>query len=76
MNGDTKNKLKGGFWGAIFTAGIAFIAFIYGYGVLNQRVEALEGKTMFIQEINTRLTKIEENVKWLRKDREGSRGER
>lgn len=71
MNGDTKNKLKGGFWGAAITIVIAFIAFIYGYGVLNQRVEAMEGRTDCIREINTRLTKIEADVSWLRYGPEG-----
>lgn len=71
MNGDTRNKLKGSLWGAVITAILTFVAFIYGYGVLNQRVEALEVKVGYIQEINNRLTVIETDVKWIRSNYEG-----
>jgi len=66
MNGDTKLKLRGGFYGAVFMLFITLLSFVFGYGVLSNRVEALEEKTDCITEINDRLARIETDVEWIR----------
>lgn len=69
MNGDTKNKFKGGFYGAAITLFLAFIAFVFGYGVLNNRVEALEKKTDCLEVISNDIATIKNDIQWIKDNR-------
>ncbi len=66
MNGDTKLRLKGGFYGAIITVFVTFIAFVFGYGILNNRVEALEEKTDCLKEIHEDIATIKNDIGWMK----------
>jgi len=68
MNGNTKNKFIGGVYGAIIALFLAFIGFVFGYGILCNRVDALETKTNCIIQINDRLARIETDINWIKEN--------
>ncbi|RJP27381.1 MAG: hypothetical protein C4533_07945 [Candidatus Omnitrophota bacterium] len=59
MNGETKIKLKAGFTGAIITLILTLAGIAFGYGQLNNRVEAMEKRISCIEEIRERLVRVE-----------------
>lgn len=66
MNGDTKNKFRGGIYGAAITALLSVTAFAFGYGILTNRVEALETKTNSIEEIHKDIASIKTDISWIK----------
>lgn len=50
---------------------LAVIAFVFGYGVLNQRVSALEEKSAIVQHMATDITEIKEDVSFIKGKLEG-----
>ena len=66
MNGDTKNKWRGGVYGAAITALLAVVAFAFGYGMLTNRVEALEEKADCIEQIHKDIATIRNDISWIK----------
>jgi len=66
MNGDTKNKWRGGIYGAALTAILAAATFAFGYGMLTNRVEALEEKTGCIEAIHKDIATIKNDISWIK----------
>ena len=66
MNGDKKNKWRGGIYGAFIMAIIYALVFAFGYGVLNSKVEALEEKTECIKEIHKDIATIKNDIAWIK----------
>lgn len=50
---------------------LAITAFVFGYGVLNQRVNALEEKSVAVQSMATDITEIKEDVSYIKGKLEG-----
>lgn len=59
MNGETKIKLKAGFIGATVTLIFTLAGIAFGYGQLNNRVDAMESRISCIEEIRERLVRVE-----------------
>ena len=59
MNGDTKLRLQGAFWGAVLAFAIFLLSATFGYGHLNGRVEGIEQRISCIEDIRERLIKVE-----------------
>jgi len=59
MNGETKIKLKAGFVGAVISLIFALAGIAFGYGQLNNRVDAMESRISCIEEIRERLVRVE-----------------
>ena len=59
MNGETKTKLKAGLVGAVITLIFTLAGIAFGYGQLNNRVDAMESKVSCIEEIRERLVRVE-----------------
>lgn len=59
MNGETKIRLKAGFVGAAITLIFTFAGIAFGYGQLNNRVDAMESRISCIEEIRERLVRVE-----------------
>ena len=59
MNGETKTRLKAGLVGAVITLVFALAGIAFGYGQLNNRVDAMESKVSCIEEIRERLVRVE-----------------
>lgn len=59
MNGETKIRLKSGFIGAVISLILTLWGIAFGYGQLNNRVDAMESKVNCIGEIRERLVRVE-----------------
>ena len=59
MNGETKIRLKAGLVGAVITLIFTLAGIAFGYGQLNNRVDAMESKVSCIEEIRERLVRVE-----------------
>jgi hypothetical protein len=59
MNGETKTKLKAGLVGAVITLIFTLAGIAFGYGQLNNRVDAMESRISCIEEIRERLVRVE-----------------
>jgi len=59
MNGDTKQRLWGGFIGGILVLLLSLLSATYGYGQLNNRVCSNEDKLKGMQEVKERLVRVE-----------------
>jgi len=59
MNGETKTRLKSGLVGAAITLILTLTGIAFGYGQLNNRVDAMESKVSCIEEIRERLVRVE-----------------
>ena len=59
MNGETKIRLKAGLVGAAITLVFTLAGIAFGYGQLNNRVDAMESRVSCIEEIRERLVRVE-----------------
>ena len=59
MNGGTKIRLKSGLVGAAITLIFTLAGIAFGYGQLNNRVDAMESRVSCIEDIRERLVRVE-----------------
>lgn len=59
MNGETKIRLKAGLTGVVITLILTLAGIAFGYGQLNNRVDAMETRISCIEEIRERLVRVE-----------------
>lgn len=59
MNGEAKIRLKSGLIGAVITLVFTLAGIAFGYGQLNNRVDAMESRISCFEEIRERLARVE-----------------
>jgi len=59
MNGEIKVRLKAGLLGAVITLVFTLAGIAFGYGQLNNRVDAMESRVSCIEDIRERLVRVE-----------------
>lgn len=59
MNGEIKVRLKAGLLGAVITLVFTLAGIAFGYGQLNNRVDAMESRVGCIEDIRERLVRVE-----------------